>query len=215
MGLSSAIIFSMYRPLADNDDAQVCALMRFYRRTYFFIGIGVLGAGLAVTPFLPLLVKGDYPEGLNLGAVYMAYLANSCLGYFVFPEYRTLLSAVHHHDVLSKSAMAARFLCCSVQLAALLLARNYALYVIMLPLSTLADGLICARYARRAYPRFRCRGSVPAEKKRDIAEKIRGLLIHRICGSTRNAFDSIFISAFMGLAQVGIYGNYYYILLWT
>ncbi len=212
MGLSSAVIFSMYKPLAENDDSAVCALMRFYRKTYFFIGLGVLGAGLAVTPFLRMLVKADYPEGLNLGAVYMVYLANSCVSYFIFPECRTLLSAVHHHDVLSKSALAARLLCCSVQLAALLLARNYALYVIMLPLSTLADGLICACYARRAYPRFRCRGRIPAEKRRDIAEKIRGLLIHRICGGTRNSFDSIFISAFLGLAPVGIYGNYYYIL---
>ena len=212
MGLSSVVIFSMYKPLAENDDSAVCALMNYYRKTYRCIGLGIFGAGLMVTPFLGLLVKGDYPPGLNIGAVYAAYLANSCVRYFVFPECRALLSAVHHHDVLSKSAMGARAACCALQLAALLLAQSYALYVIMLPLSTLADGLICAFCARRAYPEFRRCGDIPAEKKRDIREKLKGLIVHRVCGSTRNAFDSIFISAFLGLAPVGIYGNYYYIL---
>jgi O-antigen/teichoic acid export membrane protein len=212
MGLSNAVIFSMYKPLAENDRPAVCAWKNLIRKTYRVIGIGILAAGLAVMPFLNLLVKGDYPAGLNLGAVYAVYLVHSCVGYFVYPEYRALLAALHRHDAISKSAMGARLLCCGVQLAALLLARSYALYVLMLPVSALADSLVCARCARRAYPEFRCRGDIPKAKRRDIAEKIRGLLVHRICGSTRNAFDSIFISAFMGLAQVGIYGNYYYIL---
>ena len=212
MGLSNAIVFSMYKPLAENDGDAVCALMSFYRKAYRLIGLGILGAGLLAAPFLHLLVKGDRPPELNLGAVYLVYLANSCVSFFVYPECRALLSAVHRHDVISKSAMAARLTCCLAQLAALLLARSYALYVIMLPLCTLLDGLVCARYARRAYPDFRCRGSVAAEKRRDMAEKVKGLFIHRVCGSTRNAFDSIFISAFLGLAPVGMYGNYYYIL---
>ena len=212
MGLSNAIVFSMYKPLAENDGDAVCALMGFYRKAYRLIGFGIMGAGLLATPFLHLLVKGDCPPGLNLGAVYMVYLANSCVSFFVFPECRPLLSAVHHHEVISKSAMAARLTCCLAQLAALQLARSYALYVVMLPLCTLMDGLVCAYCARHSYPDFRCRGSIAAEKRRDIAEKVKGLFIHRVCGSTRNAFDSIFISAFLGLSPVGIYGNYYYIL---
>ena len=212
LGLSSAVIFSLYKPLAENGDGAVCALMNFYRRAYRFIGLGMLGAGLLAAPFLRLLIRADVPPGLHIGAVYTAYLANACVGFFVFPECRALLSAAHRRDVISKSALAARTLCCLMQLAALLLARSYALYIVMLPLSSLADGLICAFCARRAYPRFRCRGSITAEKKRDIAEKIKGLFIHRVCGSTRNALDSIFISAFLGLSAVGIYGNYFYIL---
>lgn len=212
MGLSSAVIFSLYKPLAENDGNAVCAMMNFYRKTYRIIGLGILGAGLMVVPFLHVLVKGDYPPGLRLGAVYAVYLSNSCVSYFVFPECRALLSAAHRHDVLSKSAMGVRIACCSLQLAALLLAQSYALYVVLLPLSTLADGFVCAFCARRAYPQFRCRGDIPAGKKRDIREKVKGLLVHRVCGNTRNAFDSIFISAFLGLAQVGIYGNYSYIL---
>ena len=212
LGLFSATIFSLYKPLAENDDSAVCALLNFYRRAYRFIGLGVLGLGLMAIPFLRLLIRADVPPELNLGAVYTVYLANSCVGFFVFPECRALLAAAHRHDVISKSAMAARMLCCLTQLAALLLARNFFLYAVMLPLSSLADGLICARWARRAYPHFRCRGRVTPEKKRDVAGRIKGLFIHRVCGSTRNAFDSIFISAFLGLAAVGIYGNYYYIL---
>ena len=37
-------------------------------------------------------------------------------------------------------------------------------------------------------------------------------MIQKLCAVSRNAFDSIFISVFLGLTQIAIYNNYYYIM---
>ena len=37
-------------------------------------------------------------------------------------------------------------------------------------------------------------------------------MIQKLCAVSRNAFDSIFISMFLGLTQIAVYNNYYYIM---
>ena len=212
LGLGSAVIYCLYKPLAINDDAAVRALLRFYRNACRWAGFVMLGAGLTLTPFLKYLVQGSYPAGLNLYFVYGAYLLHSAVGFFVFPERKALLSALHRQDMLSKAAMLSRLFTGTLQLLALILARDYHLYILFLPLTALADSLLCAFWVKTRCPAYACVGEISGETRKLIREKIRGLLIHRICGSTRNAFDSLFISYYLGLAAVGIYGNYFYIL---
>ena len=67
LGFSSAVVYSMYRPIAENDDDAICALLNFYRKVYRIIGFGILIAGLAILPFLRYLIKdGAVPNGINI-----------------------------------------------------------------------------------------------------------------------------------------------------
>lgn len=38
MGFSSAIVFSMYKPIAENDTKTICALTNYYKKIYRIIG---------------------------------------------------------------------------------------------------------------------------------------------------------------------------------
>lgn len=58
LGFSNAVIYNMYKPIAQNDVDKVCALMKFYKKIYRIIGTIVFTAGLTVVPFLPRLIKG-------------------------------------------------------------------------------------------------------------------------------------------------------------
>lgn len=64
----------------------------------------------------------------------------------------------------------------------------------------------------RYYPQFHCAGKVAPEIVRDIKIKVAGMMIHRVCGTTRNSLDSICLASFVGLAITGIYNNYYYVI---
>lgn len=48
--------------------------------------------------------------------------------------------------------------------------------------------------------------------RKDIKTRVTGLMISKISSVSRNAFDSIIVSAFLGLTMVGIYNNYFYII---
>ena len=94
----------------------------------------------------------------------------------------------------------------------LIIFKNYYIFIIILPFITFINNLTCTIIANRKYPNYTCKGKINKEFKKNIKNKVLGLLIYKICAITRNPFDSIFISAFLGLNVLAIYNNYYLIL---
>ena len=45
LGFGSAVVFSMYKPIAENNNELLCALYGFYRKVYRIIGCVVLAIG--------------------------------------------------------------------------------------------------------------------------------------------------------------------------
>ena len=70
LGVGSALVYSMYKPIADHDTDQICALLNLYRKLYRYIGTFIFVVGVALVPFLPKLVKGDCPPDVNLYILY-------------------------------------------------------------------------------------------------------------------------------------------------
>ena len=74
------------------------------------------------------------------------------------------------------------------------------------------NNVLVAIIAKKKYPEYICAGEVSKEQKKDIRKRVAGLMIQKVCGTTRNSLDSIFISAMIGLSAVAIYSNYYVIM---
>ena len=70
LGVSSALVFSMYKPIAEDDRDKICQLMNLYRTYYRIIGLVVLVAGLCMLPFIPRLIKGTVPADINIYVIY-------------------------------------------------------------------------------------------------------------------------------------------------
>lgn len=51
-GFGTAIIYALYKPLAENDQRRIVALMNFYAMVYRFIGIFILVVGMLLIPNL-------------------------------------------------------------------------------------------------------------------------------------------------------------------
>lgn len=89
-GVGSAMVFGMYKPIAEDDNITICALMKLYRNYYRVIGLVIAVVGCALTPFIPNLIKSDIPAGIN---IYILYLLNLILVQFI-GIYGILLSTV-------------------------------------------------------------------------------------------------------------------------
>ena len=48
LGVGSAMVFSMYRPIAEDDTPAICALLRLYRTLYRIIGLAIAAVGLCL-----------------------------------------------------------------------------------------------------------------------------------------------------------------------
>lgn len=212
LGFDSAITYSLYRPVAEDDTESVCALLRLYRRTYRIIGVCVLAGGLCVLPFLPKLIKGSTPADVSVYLLFLVYLANTSLSYLFF-AYRSVLLNVHQRvDISDKVSSLIFLLTYALQAVAVVALRNYYAYVLTVPLSTLLINLMKYLITKRLYPQYVCRGDVSDECRAGIRERVSGMLLYRVGDVLRNSFDSIILSKFLGLVVVACYQNYFMIM---
>ena len=116
LGFTTAIVFSMYKPIADDDTATIKALLNAYRKIYRIVALIVLATGLCTMPFLKYLIKGSYPTDINLYALFAIYLANTVIGYSFFAYKSSLLTAHQRMDVQSGIQSGATLLMYTIQI---------------------------------------------------------------------------------------------------
>lgn len=213
LGFSSALIFSMYKPIAENDTAAVCALLNFYKKCYRVIGGVIFVLGLCIMPFLRHLISGTYPQDINLPVLYLIYLINTSSGYFLFAYKKALLNAVQRADIESNINTIMMLLRCTIQIIILFVFKNYYLYAVILPVATILNNLIANYMTKRRYPQYLCSGSIDKELRGEIGLKVRGLVYQKIGGVVLTSVDNVVISVFLGLNILAIYENYHYIIL--
>ena len=212
LGFSNAIIFNMYKPIAENDRETICALLNYYKRIYRIIGIIVAALGMLVMPFLPQIINGTYPQDINIYFLYFLFLVNTFVSYFLFSYRAALITAFQREDVISKVNIILKILLYVAQVCMIVLLKSYYLYVVLMIINTVLNNLITAYCSYRMFPEFRCVGTITKQKKTEIGKNIEGLMVGKLCIVSRNTFDSIFLSIFLGLETVAVYSNYYYIM---
>lgn len=216
LGFSSAVVYCMYEPAARGDDAHVLALLNYFKRIYRNVGLVITLLGACVVPLLPFLVNGEVPSDINMYVVYCIFLFNTSVSYFMASYRQSLFNAFQRNDLVSITQLAVVVIQNSVQIAVLLLGCSYYAYVIVLPVATIAGNAITALISKIEFPQF-FTGAVTTDQleqgeRKIIIDKVKGLLIQKVCILTRDSCDSIIISAFLGLTLVGKYNNYFLIM---
>lgn len=212
LGLSSAITYAMYKPLADGDDAKVCALLSYYRKMYYAIGTIMLIVGTVLLPFIPVLIKGNPPTGLNIYVLYYIYLINTVISFFIGGYRQCLISANQRNDIVNKIGMVVLVFNNLFQVAALYFTRNYYVYAFVPIVGTLITNFSNIIITKKMYPNINCSGILEPEAKTSIRKRISGLFGTKLNSVVIHQADTLVISSFLGLTVLAEYGNYYYIM---
>lgn len=212
LGVGSALVYNMYKPMAENDVDRVCALLNVYKKFYRIIGFAIAIIGLSLLPFLDKLVSGGYPNDINIYVLYLIYLLNTVLSYLMFAYKKSLLEASQQNSFESRMAASTTALMYILQICALLLVANYYAYIIVMPFSTLLLNIIRSRQVDKMFPQYTCRGVLERGFIKGLFSKVRALLGHKIGSTVITACDSIIISSMLGLEILAVYSNYYQII---
>lgn len=214
LGFGTAIIYCMYKPAAENNVGEVCALLNFYKKIYRIIGSIILLFGIMLIPFLPnLIAEGVYPQNMNISIIYIIYLLNAAISYFMYAYMEAVIIVYQRDDIRSSVNTVITLLLNGAQIIVLLMSRNYYLYAVLIPVFTIINNLWVAYKAKKMFPQYTCYGNLSKPIKDDIKLRVGGTMISKICKVSRNSFDSLSTSFFLGLTMTAIYNNYYYILL--
>lgn len=214
LGVGSALVFNMYKPVAEDDYGALNGLLQMYRRVYRAIGVLILIAGLCLLPLLPHLVDTSQLEasGINLYILFLIYLANTVISYCFFAYRKSLLMAHQRQDQISNIDSAVHLCLYLLQILVLVLFPNYYLYIILMPVFTVLDNLCVAIVTSRQYGAvLRAPGNSPVTPK-ELLASVKYVVGHKIGGVILQSADSIVISAFLDLTLLTMYSNYYYII---
>lgn len=212
LGIGSALVYNMYKPIAEGDEDKICALMNFYRKCYRIISIIVAICGLVLLPFISYFIKGSWPEDINIYILYLMYLGQTVLSYNLFAYKNCLFGAHQRSDITSKVSMFLSIANLLTQMIVLVFTKNYYIYVGTAIFYGIVINIIQACFADKYYPQYKCRGQLDKQTINELKKKVMGLVSSKVGGVVINSADNIVISAFLGLAVVGWYNNYYYIM---
>ncbi|WP_404987668.1 lipopolysaccharide biosynthesis protein [Clostridium culturomicium] len=212
LGIGNAMVYSMYKPMAENNIDRVCALLTLYRKFYTIIASIILILGILISPFLKYLINGGYPSDINIYILYFIYLFNTVISYFLFAYKKSILDAMQKVSIENTIQTVITIIMYIFQIIVLIFTKNYYAYIILLPISTIVINIFRNSIIKKEYPQYMCRGDVEKEFVVELYKKIKALIGHKIGSNVIWFADSIVISAFLGLHTLAIYSNYYYIM---
>lgn len=212
LGVGSAMVFSMYEPIIQNNSNKICALLKLYKKYYKIIGGVIAGVGIVLLPFLKYFIKGDVPVNVNIYILYIINLANTVSTYWLFAYKNSLLTAHQRIDIVHKVTIVTDTIKYIFQIIALIGFRNYYAYVVLNVVSQILNNLLVARAASKYYPQYKADGVLESEEIHSINTKIKDLFTAKLGGVIVGSADTVVISAFLGITTLAIYQNYYFIL---
>lgn len=212
LGIGSAMVYSMYKPIAEDDTKTICALMNLYKIYYRVIGLVVAVMGLILLPFIPKLINGTVPADINVYILYLLNLGATVLSYWLFAYKNSILQAHQRTDVVSKVSLITETLKYICQIGTLAIFHNYYYYVIVLLVTQALNNVITAIFANKIYPLYKAKGKLSKENVRKINGRIKDLFTSKLGWVILNSADTIVISSFLGLTMLAIYQNYYYLI---
>lgn len=212
LGVGSAMVYSMYKPVAEDNRSALCALMKLYKIYYRIIGLIVLVGGLVLCPFIPRLISNPLPTGMNVYVLFLLNLGATVLSYWLFAYKNSVLQAYQRADVVSKITMAVNTVRYAVQFVVLFFLHDYYIYLIVTLTSQAGINIATAVIAQKMYPHLNPEGDIPIEERKVINGRIRDLFTSKIGSVIVNSVDTIVVSAFLGLTILAVYQNYYYII---
>lgn len=208
LGFGTALIYSMYKPIAENDKSAICKLMNLYRYIYIVVAGVILVVGLSLTPFLNFFISGNTAVS-NLKLIYILYLLNTVSGYLLI--YKKSIIDAHQKAYIATIYQKLGLIVQNVlQIVILLLTHNFLAYLMCQICVNIGINISISMKATRMFPYLAVdKKSIPDKETCTlIAKNTFAMSLHKIGGVLVEATDNLIMSAYVGLGAVGIYSNY-------
>ena len=184
--------------------------MYLYKWIYRGVAVVVLMAGLVCAPFIKYIITNQTESWAYLYTIYFLQLSSVVFGYFLSYR-RTIYIADQKAYKCVRIDLYTEAIILITQIVLLILVRNYLLYLSVQLFGKLLSNVIIARGTSKEYPYLNKKYIVSKEdiKRRDFIPDVKNFLVHKISYVIYGGTDNIIISAFCGVRDVALYGNYF------
>lgn len=211
MGIVSAVGFSLYKPLRENDRNQVNEIVTLQGQFYKRIAWAVIAGGIMLMCFFPRIFhKMELPMWYAYGT-FAALMYSALLGYFVNYKQIVLASAQMDYKIsLSTRTWNIVMLLCQM-LAVSQFPHPYVWWLAIQVLYSSIGAVSLHLTTMRSFPWLK-KTMLPFKELRDkhkiLISKIKQLFVHKLAGVALTQTSPLIIYAYLSLTTVTYYGNY-------
>ena len=208
LGFTNAVVYSLYKPIAEGDTEAVQAYLCLYKKIYRFVGVLIIAISLAVLPFLPSLINAE--PTIEVYVIYFLQVASAVASYLLFTYRGALLQADQQKYLISYSDCAYYIISSVGQTICFAIFGNYIAGLAVLVLSQLVRSCMLYRFSVEYHPNisFSSKAKLDKSKTRELFKNVYAMAIGKFSDTASRNVPNIAISSLIGLAESGIYSNY-------
>lgn len=211
LGVGPAMVYALYKPLAENDKETINSIMSLFKKMYITIGGIILILGLIIYPFLDVLIKEE-AEIKYLNYYYLIFLFNTVVSY-LWSYKRSLLIADQKQYIVNNYQSVVQIIISILQILGLIFGLGYFSYIILVCAGTIIENISISRKADSYFPLiYTTDNKIDKNIKFKLVNNIKALIGHKIGMVISFSIGSVIISKFVGLFAVGVYSNYFMVL---
>lgn len=212
LGVGSAITFSMYKPVVENNIAKVSALYGLYRRLYFIIGALIFAIGLVMAPFVHVFARDYEQVDVNFSYTFMLMLVSTVLTY-LYGAKMALFNAYKNNYITTAITQGGIIFRYFLQIAVLILMGTFEAYLACRVVECLLQWVVTELIIRKSYqPIVNQKIAIDKDTRQEVMRNVKAMFMHKVGYVLVNTLDSVIIASFVGVVVLGEYSNYTAIL---
>ncbi len=210
LGISTAIAFGLYKPIAEGDEEKVYAYMKVFQKAYAFIGTLIIIIGFCLTPFIERFSKASEP----ISHIHLYFIIYFCsVGLTYFSSYKqVLLEADQKKYIVNVGYCGGSIVQYLLQIIVVVYTKNFTLYLIVFFITNIGKNVILALITDKQYPFLKDKKykntKISSEEKESLIKNIKALGLNKLGDVMISSTDNLLISYFFNLATLGLYANY-------
>lgn len=209
MGLSSASLVALYKPMAEKDYDRASSIFAsinlFYRKVSLFFCVGAIGIGFII----PFILKDEIPLYTIL-LVVLSLVGINLTSYLLLNKYKALLQADDKIYVINFVHVVGIIIQFVLSVILIKAACNISLVKGIIIFTNIIEWLLLYEYCRRKFPKI----TLYAKPAHDSIKQRNDIIVHQVLSLILNNTDVVLLTVFSSsLAYVSVYSIYAMIAL--
>lgn len=207
-GIGTSITYNLYKPLAEDNEEKITALVQLYKKLYGILAILIGVLSLIIYPFMGTLMK-DTETVTSINIIYFIFVVKNMISYLNAHKW-SLINADQKGYVLARYNLLFSIVTTISKIIVLLITNNYILFLVIEALIFVIQNLWNGKIVndRYSYIKTKNKYKVDNETKNNLITNFKALFLHSVGGYCVSGTDNILISVFINVKTVGLYSNY-------
>lgn len=211
-GIGLSIVYNLYKPLAENNEEKVIALVQLYKKLYGILAMVIFIISLLIYPFIGFVMKGS--KGVPfIGIIYFIFVFKNMISYLNAHKW-SLIKADQKGYILAKYNLGFHIITTIAKITVLIITQNYILYLSIEAGIFIIQNIYNGAIVNKRYPYIKTKKKheVDEATKENLIINVKALFLHNIGYWVVFGTDNLLIGGFIGVVTVGLYSNYTMIL---